>query len=256
MGETFGQRLQKAMIDAKIGTTRLSQMLETNQPTVSQWRFDKVIPRRKTIAKLAEVLGVTVQWLEYGESVRPLVQPLEDRPLPRNDRSSLQIFPYARRAMRGTKPVQGWAHLAAGPGREVERAETPIYMFDDRLPADCGWFKVHGDSMIETLRDSDVVVVRDLGQRGIVLPPLGPDSPKAPLAALKQRVPDRSIAVLSIDGSELTVKRVNYNAKGNHWHLTLTADNPYTPHFPYVLAREDEITFWALVIGVGRPISE
>ncbi len=208
---------------------------------ISDWLNGRTIPDTSSLQKLATALEKPLSYFID----QPKIIQIEDQPLRRGNYiwSTLTT---------GTRAVPGWIGAAAGNSREVERAAEPIYVYE-KLPPDHRYFTIHGNSMINTLRDGDVVIVKDLGQKGLSLPPLRPNQPKTPVDAVKRIIPSNSIAVLSIDYSGLTVKRVKYATKpNNNWHLMLIADNTSLDDYPYPVPRDEEVTFWALVIGIAK----
>lgn len=177
-------------------------------------------------------------------------EPIEDRPRRANDGQRLREFVAHDHELSGTTALHGWLGAAAGTGREIERAEETLFV-EGKLPQDHKYLTIHGDSMEDTIRDRSIVIVKDLGEQGVELPALKPGKSKTPIEAVKAKVPNNSICLLSIDGGELTVKRVRYRGAPQNWHMVLVADNPHhQPDFyPYPVPREQSITFWAVVVG-------
>ena len=179
------------------------------------------------------------------------ILPAEPRPLPVSHRDELAVFTISRRQRKGVgAPL--WMNLAAGPAGPLERCKE-FYHFTE-LPdtenTHCA--KVRGESMRETLQPGDVVVLRAGGETPLKLSPLGLGAEKNPLTRLKVDVPDDSIWVLQVNGEEPTLKRVRYYVAGADWHLMIHADNPMEPSYPRVITRQDEVVFWARVIGVAK----
>jgi SOS-response transcriptional repressor LexA len=177
-------------------------------------------------------------------------EPIEDRPRKTNDTQWLRDFDAFDFPATNTTPLPGWLGAAAGDGREIERAEEPLYV-SGKLPPDHKYLTIRGDSMEDTILDKSIVVVRDLGEQGVELPPLQAGKEKTPIHVVKSKVPNNSICLLSIDGGELTVKRVRYRGTPQNWHMVIVADNPHHQPdvFPYPVPREQSITFWAVVVG-------
>jgi SOS-response transcriptional repressor LexA len=177
--------------------------------------------------------------------------PVEPRPMAMSRRDELAVFTIARRQRKGVGAPH-WLNLAAGPGGPLERCKD-YYHFEE-LPdtESIHSARIRGESMKDTLHPGDVVVLRTVGDAPIKLPTLSHGVEKNPLTRLKVDVPDDTIWVLQINGEEPTVKRVRYYIAGADWHLMIHADNPAEPGYPRVITRQDEVTFWARVIGVAK----
>jgi transcriptional regulator with XRE-family HTH domain len=65
--ETFSERLQKLLKEKKIKQTHLQYIIGIKQATISTWVLGKAMPQRATMENLAKALGVTAQYLEYGD---------------------------------------------------------------------------------------------------------------------------------------------------------------------------------------------
>lgn len=64
---TFGSRLRKAMDDKGIVTSTLAEWLDITPGSVSNYRNDSNYPAALTLAKMAKLLGVSVDWLMFGD---------------------------------------------------------------------------------------------------------------------------------------------------------------------------------------------
>ena len=178
------------------------------------------------------------------------IVPLEARPVAASRREELAVFTVSKRRKGALAPH--WLDLAAGAGGPLERCKD--YLYFQELP---DWQGIHsarirGESMKDTLRSGDIVVLRAMGESGLKLPALASGAEKNPFARLRVDVPDDSIWVLSINAEEPTLKRVRYFVSGADWHLMVQADNPLEPGYPRVVTRHDEVTFWARVIGIAQ----
>jgi len=245
--DNFKKVVKRAMIDKDWNQTALAEKADVTPANLSAWLSGKRVPETASLQKLSRALGIPL-----GDLVNAIgIIPVEARPAPHSQRGQLPEFLYRAEPSSGFRPLQGWLGVAAGESREVERAEEPIYVHE-KLPADHRYFTIHGDSMIETLQDKDIVVVKDLGEHGEILPALRPGKPKTDPARVKQKIPDKSIALLSINYEGLTVKRVKFMEEAGNWHLLLMADNLDTPGFPKLITRDKDVIFWALVVGVAK----
>jgi hypothetical protein len=179
------------------------------------------------------------------------ILPVENRPLPAGRRDELAVFTISRRQRKGVGSPH-WMNLAAGPGGPLERCKDYYHFKELPEGENIHSAVIRGESMQDTLHPGDVVVLRVVGESPIKLPPLNSGVEKNPLTRLKVDVPDDTLWVLQINGEDPTIKRVRYYAAGSDWHLMIHADNPLEPGYPRVVTRQDEITFWARVIGIAK----
>lgn len=131
----FGQQLRKYRKSAHMSQTELAKLLFVSQQAVAQWEKDTSTPNPETIAKIAELLGITTDAL-IG---RP--------PAPRSERG-VWI------------PVLG--DIAAGI--PIEAIEDIVdYEEIDAATAATGehfGLRIKGSSMEPRIREGDVVIVR------------------------------------------------------------------------------------------------
>lgn len=191
----------------------------------------------------------------YGAKTK--IVPIEHRPKKTNLRERLTIFTAHREPKPNAVRIEGWKGLAAGQGRDIERADDPLYIEGIRK-ASMKYFVIRGDSMEDSFLDNEIVLVKDLGPQGLTLPSLSKTASKTPLDAVRRQVPDDAVCILSINEEELTVKRVRYAAPTSKadWTLMLLADNPAHRDYPRPTSREDTVTFWAVVEGLAKPVLE
>jgi len=64
----FKQRLKSKKDEIGFSATQIAKKLEVSVATVTNWLNGEYLPRPETLAKLANLLGVTVAWLKYGTS--------------------------------------------------------------------------------------------------------------------------------------------------------------------------------------------
>ncbi len=67
--EVFARRLKLAMIGANITQTELAEKSECSKAAISQYRSGTNYPGSERLTKLAEVLGVTVDYLTGAEAI-------------------------------------------------------------------------------------------------------------------------------------------------------------------------------------------
>ena len=64
---TFGARLRQVMDEKKVVNSTLAEWVGVSPACVSNYRADANMPTAITLAKIARYLGVTVEWLVFGE---------------------------------------------------------------------------------------------------------------------------------------------------------------------------------------------
>ena len=65
--QTFGDRIRFARLVKRWTQQNLADAIQCSRETIANWENSKTTPSRYGKAKLAEVLGVTVEELEKGE---------------------------------------------------------------------------------------------------------------------------------------------------------------------------------------------
>ena len=63
---SIGERIRSARKALGLNQTALAERVGVSQPAVASWESGQHDPRRLMIAKLAEALGVSTEWLESG----------------------------------------------------------------------------------------------------------------------------------------------------------------------------------------------
>ena len=168
--------------------SKLAQTLNTTQANLSGWETGKWEPDSKMLAKMADIFGVTVDYL-LGR---------DDNPSPTLTNAYVPdaIVPF---------PVIGT--IKAGYDGAVEEMSTgelisiPIEMLGGRPASDYFVLQVRGNSMYPKILDGDRVLV------------LRTDS-----------VDSGTTAVIIYNGDEATIKKVIYNP-GENW-VDLVPNNP------------------------------
>ena len=179
---------------------QLARKLNIKQASISNWESGKTTPETKNIVELANVLGVTTEALFSEE--------------PRRELDSIRIN-------RASVPIMG--NIVCG--QRITPDTTPEGYTDtpEGIRADFA-LRCKGDSMEPTLKDGDLVLIRQ-----------------------QPEVENGQIAAVNI-GGETTLKHV-YRQDGG---LLLVADNPaYTPIFAPVSA-DEEIIIHGLAVGYTR----
>ena len=62
----FSQRLNQAMVEAKVIQEPLADKVGVSQQTISNW-LGGTVPKKKHLERAAKALRVTPEWLEYGD---------------------------------------------------------------------------------------------------------------------------------------------------------------------------------------------
>lgn len=252
----WGERLDRLRTEGTLSKKELAYVLGRSEQCVGAWvrgdgepgpvsrraieRLELVLPDARAVGKTSpEELRALVEHPEM-----PVIVPLTPAPRPASRRAELAVYRLGDAETPGARPVSLWLGVAAGTPRTPEAKDEPLLV--QHAPGDCMAVRVTGDSMVDTLRDGDIVVVRPVCGRGLRLPP----GRETPLAQVKAVVPDGAIALIELDGEPPTIKRVKYQAHGRRWYLMLCADNgDAAPGYPRVVDRHDDCRIVGLVIG-------
>jgi len=173
---------------------------------------------------------------------------------PKAGRESLQLLSY----MNGPSP-QGVTHnvydnLAAGFGGELEPLKSDGHIPEYGNRTDISLFRVIGDSMENTLAPGDIIAAQEI-QGHIELKPMDDKNGKIPLNHVRPLAPDKHMYIIDLNGSGLSVKRVNYQGQNSSWFLTLSADNSaweLENGFPRILEYKDGLTIYSRILGKVR----
>jgi transcriptional regulator with XRE-family HTH domain len=65
---TFGEKLKKARIDAGFTQSELANVLMVSRAAIAKWESDRGIPEVSNLKQIAEVLGVSIDYLLDDES--------------------------------------------------------------------------------------------------------------------------------------------------------------------------------------------
>jgi hypothetical protein len=178
--------------------------------------------------------------------------PKNEKPV--NRRDELRVV-HVTLEPRGDR-LPTWINLAAGRGRDLEISDEFIHVRE--LP---DWRNVHslvvsGESMLETLRPGDIVLLRRLENVEMVSlsknADIRDDFRVKPMADWKRIVPHDSICVLSINSGEPTLKRIKYVGTEAQWFMNIVADNPNEwPESPKTIMPTDEVKFHGILYAIG-----
>lgn len=90
---TTGQRLQQARKAANLSQRELGQRLGVSGSMLGQYENDLRNPKLETLQRIADVLGVDVNWLRTGtDSGQPLQEEDQPAPFPKDSEAILQLL--------------------------------------------------------------------------------------------------------------------------------------------------------------------
>ena len=183
MRKLFSKRLSEMMQRENINQVELSRIIGVSESTVGKWILCKSMPRMGIIQKLADHFHV-------GKSYFLEEAPKDSSPAGRGVR-----IPVLGRVVAGI-PIEAVEEILDYEEITPEMAATGEFFA----------LQVRGDSMLPTLKDGDVVIVK-----------------KQPT------VDSGDIAIVLVNGNDATVKEIKESAAG----ITLIGHNVavYTPQF-------------------------
>lgn len=183
MRKLFSKRLSEMMQRENINQVELSRIIGVSESTVGKWILCKSMPRMGIIQKLADHFHV-------GKSYFLEEAPKDSSPTGRGVR-----IPVLGRVVAGI-PIEAIEEILDYEEITPEMAATGDFFA----------LQVRGDSMLPTLKDGDVVIVK-----------------KQPT------VDSGDIAIVLVNGNDATVKEIKESPAG----ITLIGHNVavYTPRF-------------------------
>lgn len=183
MRKLFSKRLSEMMQRENINQVELSRIIGVSESTVGKWILCKSMPRMGIIQKLADHFHV-------GKSYFLEEAPKDSSPAGRGVR-----IPVLGRVVAGI-PIEAIEEILDYEEITPEMAATGDFFA----------LQVRGDSMLPTLKDGDVVIVK-----------------KQPT------VDSGDIAIVLVNGNDATVKEIKESPAG----ITLIGHNVavYTPRF-------------------------
>ena len=275
---TLGARIRQARKGLGLTQEDLALAVQVTQSVVSHWEIDEKKPTHENLRRLCSIFNRSTDWLLRGEDagafalleerIRALEQQLHglqsagplriERPVknvaPLNRRLELRTYNArpARHQDRGASPK--WLHLAAGVGGEMEESEEYFLCPELQRSRGIQFAMVRGDSMLETIRQGDLIILKELDSgAGVELPPIKSAQYAKPLREFRSRVPNDEIYALSLDGGEsVTLKRVFYQVGGGgEWIMQIVGDNQAV-FSPYAVRSSDHIIFYAQFLGLAK----
>src|SRR6185312_14299402 len=171
---------------------------------------------------------------------------------PINRRNEIPVMKIVRREFTDKHVgVLKWLDLAAGQGFDLSLCEDLVY-FDKRDNfKGMQTAKVRGDSMVETLFDGDIIVLKSLPAPA-TLPKISSATDKSSLATwqAKNDIREGNICVLSINEEAPTLKRVHFDLRRgpSKWKLQVVADNPGAWDV-FQADSDDTVVFYAKMVA-------
>lgn len=196
----IGENIKYLRKRAGYSQATLAQKLGVKQSSVCLWETGKNNPDTETLAKAAQVFGVPLDFFLSDE--------------PRRELDSIRIT-------RNAIPILG--SIACGQKVTPDTMPDGFADLPDGVHADFA-LRCKGDSMEPTLRDGDLVLIRQ-----------------------QPEVENGQIAAVNI-GGETTLKHVYRQENG----LLLVADNPaYTPIYAPI-SSDEQVIIHGLAVGYTR----
>lgn len=66
-GDSIGKRIREARKALNLSQSKLSDMLDVKQSSVSDWERGATVPERRNVTAIARALSVSASWLEFGD---------------------------------------------------------------------------------------------------------------------------------------------------------------------------------------------
>lgn len=173
----FGDELKAIRKEKHITQKALAEMCHVQQGTIANWEAGTRRPDPETIAKIADLLGITTDRLlrENVDTVTP-------------SEPNAQLLP-----SDSIRMVPCFESVSAGFGASAQNhiiEYIPIYIESDQEAAETICVRVRGDSMHPRIEDGDIVQVH------------------------KQDTAETGDIVVILDGSEAYVKRFIHGKQG------------------------------------------
>lgn len=194
-GKRRGQRLRELRKAAGLDVTELAKRLGVSQPAVSQWEIGLTAPKRQTLARLAQVLGVPVTALPTDDETP--APSIAGNPVPYAATAALPI----------DVPVYG---VAVGGADGDFRFNGQIVDYVRRPPGIASQRNVYalwimGDSMSPWNKDGDLIYVSP------VRPPITGDHVVIQLQDTADGEPGLAMVKLLVGKTPTQLKLAQYN---------------------------------------------
>jgi transcriptional regulator with XRE-family HTH domain len=76
VGHGIGARIFKARKSAMIRSADLAKMVGVSHTALWKWERNQIIPRKETLSRLAQALGVSPEYLRTGAEAAAITEPL------------------------------------------------------------------------------------------------------------------------------------------------------------------------------------
>lgn len=134
---TVYERIALAMKTKGVTAYRLSKETGIGQATISSWKTLGYAPSAKALAKISDYLGVSADYLLYGDDQK-------------EKENSLEEFPQI--------PVLGMVPCGV-PKEAIENVIEYIAVLPNQ--SDCYGLLAKGDSMSPLIQDGDILIIRN-----------------------------------------------------------------------------------------------
>lgn len=162
MEKTLGQKIRELRRQKGWSQEQLAESVDYSRQLISHWEIDKVRPDTETLSKLADIFGVSTDFL-LGRTVLPIDVPSDE-------------------SMTGQRRIPIIGDVSCGPLMIVdENIENYLTLLSSRLPnGEVIAVHIRGDSMNNArLREGDLALVRlqeEAADRDIVVACIGEET--------------------------------------------------------------------------------
>jgi hypothetical protein len=148
-------------------------------------------------------------------------------------------------------------NLAAGHNDESYEIVSNAYV--EGCPPNCVVARVKGESMLPTLNDGALILLKNMDNGGHELPQIDDESHKTDFREWKGKsgIKDGGICVLKVTlktGQEYgpTLKRIEYDTRRGeaNWKMAVVADNPSAWMRDITIQRGDHVVVYAMLLGL------
>ena len=203
----IGDRIKDAREKANISQSELARKMGIKASSVQEWERNETSPRRHRIKPLAEALGVSPQWLEFGTEPEGTVLEFKEKTEKESEPFPSDKYALIPRYEAKTSTGGGYHN-----GDHVEVSRTHAFRKDwikknNWREEDLCVVEASGHSMEPQIRDGDVLLVN----------------------TADKMLQSGKVYVLLFPGEGLRAKRVHRMADGR---IRISSDNPDKVQFP------------------------
>lgn len=216
--ETFGSRID-LIIDSLGGPGKAAEKIGTNYTTLKRWRADESEPSLSTLVKIAEVAGVSLDWLMKGVM----------------DATGDPVAPHGE-AYTCDKPDDEYAYI---PAYEIELSSNAQFRpgVDDSSK-----HMAYGRQWLKA-REFDPFHLLSLFTKGNSMAPTIPESAAILVNTQRTKALDGRVYVIQIE-DRLYVKRTQWLINGG---LRLISDNKF--YDPLDITKDDLQAESVVILG-------